>query len=651
MEQILFFDFCALPVYLIIIYTIFVRRSTKGSSNVSFIFLTLFLTLTTISDILAECYEPFLPLSDRAYIFFNINAFCYLLFRNLSGVLYLIFIITYTRTLYRFRKLKTEILFFTPFFILLTVLCTNPIHHGVYTMSRETGYERGPLIAVLYIVSIIYALFGTGYLIYCRRFLETKKWTALISMYVLTFIAVLWQFLDQRYLVEMYSSSISALMVTLLVLRPEEITDSNVGLPSWKAYKAELHKIVTEKHPVKILAVRYVNAGSIRFFLGEERFYNYLRIVGETLIEFFRKVDRHFELFYESPGTIYGVFEGKAVDYDILPDMQKIKEIIAGNTAEYENSGVHLDRKVCSISYPADLDNEEDIIRLGQEFHRLIPPEQIYVKAEDLVNTRSYEVGARMDVILNRAITEGGFEMYYQPIYSIRDARFISAEALIRLNDKTLGFISPGLFIPAAERMGLILPIGDFVLDSVFSFIAGADMDALGLKYIEINLSVAQCMMRDLPDKIRSLQKRYGVDPSRVNFEITETSYEDMGAVAMNNVQSLVEMGYSISLDDYGTGYSNIKRVSKLPLKIVKIDKSLVDDLDSQSGKLLIKNVIRMMKDIDKELVAEGVETAEDYNALSEMECDFIQGYYFSKPMPRGEFVDFLKERNQNPGS
>ncbi len=643
MGQILFFDFCALPVYLIIIYTIFVRKSTKGSSNVSFIFLTFFLFFTTVSDILAECYGPFLPMSDKAYIFFNVNAFCYLLFRNLSGVLYLIFIITYTRTLYRFRKLKTEILFFTPFIIMLAVLCTNPIHHGVYTISRETGYERGPLIAVLYIVSIIYALFGTGYLIYCRKFLETKKWGALISMYVLTFIAVLWQFLDQRYLVEMYSSSIAALMVTLLVLRPEEITDSNVGLPSWKAYKTELHKIVIEKHPVKILVVRYVNAGNIRHFLGEEHFYSYLRIVGETLITFFRDVDRHFELFYESPGTIYGVFEGKAVDYDVLQDMQKIKGIISENTAGYENSGVYLERKVCSISYPKDLDNEEDIIRLGEEFHRLIPPEQIYVKAEELVNTRNYDVGARMDVILNKAITEGGFEMYYQPIYSIRERRFTSAEALIRLNDRDLGFISPGLFIPAAERMGLILPIGDFVLDAVFKFIAGADMDALGIKYIEINLSVVQCLQKDLPEKIRALQKRYGVDPSRVNFEITETSYDDMSSVAMNNVKSLVEMGYSISLDDYGTGYSNIKRVSSLPLKMVKIDKSLVDDLDTQSGRLIIKNVIRMMKDIDKELIAEGVETEKDYNALSEMECDFIQGYYFSKPMPEGEFVEFLK--------
>ncbi len=263
------------------------------------------------------------------------------------------------------------------------------------------------------------------------------------------------------------------------------------------------------------------------------------------------------------------------------------------------------------------------------------------------MGTRQYEIGARMDSILNRAIMERGFEMYYQPIYSVKDKSFTSAEALIRLKDDTYGAISPGLFIPAAESMGLILPIGEYVLETVFRFISHNNLKSLGLECIDINLSVAQCLQKGLPARIRQLQEEYQIDPAQVNFEITETTYDDIGNLAERNIQELVEMGYRFSLDDYGTGYSNMRRVSRLPLSIIKIDKSLVNDIRSESGWRIIKNVIRMMKDVDKKLVAEGVETEEDFLRLSELECDYIQGFYFSKPLSRDEFKEFCMKHRQ----
>ena len=306
--------------------------------------------------------------------------------------------------------------------------------------------------------------------------------------------------------------------------------------------------------------------------------------------------------------------------------------------------GVHLEARICSLEYPLDLDREADIIRLGHEFFGLIPIDQVYVKAQDLVGTRQYEIGTKMDSILNRAITERGFEMYYQPIYNIREKRFYSAEALARLNDKQYGIIPPALFIPAAESKGLILPIGDFVLESVFSFISSNDISTVGLDYIEINLSVAQCLQPDLPDKVKQLQEKYNIDPTQVNFEITETTYDTIGNVAEKNIRKLVEMGYSFSLDDYGTGYSNMKRVVTLPLKIIKLDKSLIDEMKTSTGCSVVKSVIQMMKDIHKELVAEGVETKEDLDLLQEAGCDFIQGFYFSKPLPASGFLSFLND-------
>ena len=184
------------------------------------------------------------------------------------------------------------------------------------------------------------------------------------------------------------------------------------------------------------------------------------------------------------------------------------------------------------------------------------------------------------------------------------------------------------------------------MLEQVFRFISEHDLAALGLSYIEINLSVAQVLQTDLPQTVERLQKQYHIEPKQVNFEITETLHDSISDVLDRNVRTLRDMGYGFSLDDYGVGYSNIQRMSRLPLDIIKIDKSLVDDMFSEDGRVIIHNTVRMMQGIRKELVIEGVETREEVEVLSEMSCDFIQGFYYSKPLPVEAFVQFLKDHN-----
>lgn len=208
--------------------------------------------------------------------------------------------------------------------------------------------------------------------------------------------------------------------------------------------------------------------------------------------------------------------------------------------------------------------------------------------------------------------------------------------------------ISPALFIPAAEATGLILSIGEMILEAVFRFISEHALDEMGLSYIEINLSVAQCLQRELPEIVKRLQQKHGIDPCQINFEVTETLYGNLNNIMETSVRELVDMGYSFSLDDYGVGYSNIRRLRTLPVRIIKIDKSLVDDMFTEDGKAVIKNTVHMMKSINKELVVEGVETKEAVELCEELSCDFIQGFYYSKPLPEEEFTEFVRKRNRD---
>ena len=222
-----------------------------------------------------------------------------------------------------------------------------------------------------------------------------------------------------------------------------------------------------------------------------------------------------------------------------------------------------------------------------------------------------------------------------------------SAEALLRLIDDDYGFIPPDVFIPAAEKSGAIHKIGAYVLDEVCSFIASEDFSKLNIDYIEINLSVAQCMHKELPDLVLETLNRYNVSPDKINLEITETAASYAQNIMAENIGRLNDAGVEFSLDDYGTGYSNIQRVSTLPLKIVKLDRTFVNAEDNPKMFIVLENTIKMLKDMEMEIVAEGIETEQLLNKFADMNCEYIQGYYFSKPIPKHDFIAFIANHNK----
>jgi EAL domain-containing protein (putative c-di-GMP-specific phosphodiesterase class I) len=245
---------------------------------------------------------------------------------------------------------------------------------------------------------------------------------------------------------------------------------------------------------------------------------------------------------------------------------------------------------------------------------------------------------------LGRAVNNDSIEVYFQPIYSNGSRKIRSAEALARLYDPELGFIPPDEFIPKAEQNGSIMQLGRQVFEKTCRFIRDNDLDSLGIDYIEVNLSPVQCLHERLAEELLEAAHEYGISMDRVNLEITETSTMDSD-VTGNNMKRLIENGASFSLDDYGTGFSNLINILNLPLRIVKIDKSIVWSYFNDSRDIL-PHVIRMFRSQKLEILAEGVETEQMADELADMGCDYEQGFYFSKPVPPAEFIRYVKKVN-----
>lgn len=248
--------------------------------------------------------------------------------------------------------------------------------------------------------------------------------------------------------------------------------------------------------------------------------------------------------------------------------------------------------------------------------------------------------------LIHRSLNNSGFEIYYQPLYNVCDGNFTEAEALLRLRDPNSNFISPEEFIPIAEQSGLIMDIGNFVLDGVCKYIRSMLKCSADIDTISVNLSVVQLMQDDVVPRLMDIIRRNGISPNRILFEVTESTlvsdYEQIG----EKLREMNERGVQFALDDFGTGYSNITHVIDMPFDVVKIDKSLIwDSVKSRKCNIMIRELTKTFKDINLSVIAEGVETKEHDDFVRLCGCDKIQGFRYARPMPVSQAGDYFGRR------
>lgn len=246
---------------------------------------------------------------------------------------------------------------------------------------------------------------------------------------------------------------------------------------------------------------------------------------------------------------------------------------------------------------------------------------------------------------MRRALEREEFSIYYQPVTDIISGTIVSAEALIRWQQPKLGFISPVEFIPLAEETGLIRPIGQWVLHRVAKDMQRWQKMGLNPIQISINKSPKQFSINECEKDWKTILDQYDIPFSRIAIEITETVLMEKGSHYSQSLAKMREMGGEISLDDFGTGYSSLSYLKRFPVDILKIDREFINGLMSDSSDaLLVETIITLAEKMKLKVIAEGVETAEQLNFLKEHHCRYVQGYYFSKPLPCEEFEKYVVE-------
>jgi EAL domain-containing protein (putative c-di-GMP-specific phosphodiesterase class I) len=243
---------------------------------------------------------------------------------------------------------------------------------------------------------------------------------------------------------------------------------------------------------------------------------------------------------------------------------------------------------------------------------------------------------------LRRAIDNGELVLHYQPKVALKSSEVVGVEALLRWQHPQRGLIPPDEFIPFAEHTGLIRPLTLYVIEAALRQTHEWRGQGLNLS-VAVNLSARNVVDPDLPHDVSELLERWGADAHDLELEITESALTGEPLRAMEVLTALSQMDVALSLDDFGTGYSSLASISRLPVNEIKIDRSFVMNMASvESDAVIVRSTIDLGHNLGLRVVAEGVETAEVWQQLADLECDVAQGFYMGRPMPAEDIPPWI---------
>ena len=648
MHQIIHYDIAALFIDLIIILLFFRRKNIPALQNRIFFSLLIDCFFTVLFEIISVELIKNPYLMPRSIIWFvNCMYFTFIYLFSFIACAYSISVVDFFETARRHKIISVRYFLFIPIIIGLIVIWISPLYDftngkllSLFYLDENNVYQRGGILFFNgYLTSLYYTIMALGFLLKYQKMLKTTSVHRMFFFFTLCYVGVIIQFLMPNVLLQCFVISLAVLVFEITIRLPDEVFDVNTGLLNQVAFVNNVDSKFSKQNKFSCVGVVLDDVSFITNTFGVTQFNKLLRIVSDKLVKEFPIVN----VYHLGQGH-FVLFSKKSSKWDVKKITSKLQSIFA-QSWHCDSMTIKLYVKICVIKCPADATKSEDIIDLinftadNNQYNSSV----IYANQMDIEHKRR---SSYIEHLLRRGISENRFEIYYQPIFSTEKKRVIGAEALIRLRDDDGQFISPEIFIPIAEKTGIILRIGEFVFESVCKTLSEINLEECGIEKIDVNLSVTQCMQEILAEQILTIRKMYKVPTSVINMEITETAMAHTPEVLLKNIQKLVDAGIEFSLDDYGSGYSNMNYMLSIPFSMIKIDKGIVwTAAENKRAYSALKSTISMISDLGMSVLAEGVETEDQAKWLTELGCNYLQGFYFAKPMPKQEFIALMQNK------
>lgn len=488
----------------------------------------------------------------------------------------------------------------------------------------EQMYTYGVAVWWVYIFVGLYIIATLTVTCVFRKRLNPRRRFAIILWMIIWMASAAFQLFNKALLVVGFASAIGVLILFVIMENPEANLERRLGCFNSYALTEYLKQLYEQKKSFSVLEISFENAEILEEHSmdADEMFRKVLKISGHyDEVLFFKNINLGLVLISTKAEKLETV--GKAILNGCSDSMVFFKSAL---TVLIPQADVFSDM--------------EELFR----FLTFVRTEcrdikgRIISAQEEMI--AKYQSQSLIEHEITDALLEDRVEVFLQPIYSNEEQRVTSAEALVRIRKRDGEMMSPGVFIPVAEDNGQILELGERVFEKVCYFLKNTDMIKKGIHYVEVNLSVVQCEKVDLAERLISIIEKYQIDPGLINLEITETASIRARQILLENMKKLIDYGFSFSLDDFGKGESNLMYMVEMPVSIVKLDYDMSKAFfQSEKARHVVRAVVNMVHGMKLKLVAEGIETKEEAQSMYEEGIDYIQGYYYSKPLPIQEFL------------
>ena len=495
-----------------------------------------------------------------------------------------------------------------------------------FTANGRIVYSFGPSTYVAYLLSTVYISSTIFITMYYRKVMPGRRFTAMLLWQGIWLLAAIIQFIEPQLLLVGFASAFGMVILYIQLENPSEYIDASTGLFTADALSVYVHD-------------QYKFGKQFSMFTAKIHYLtNYVDYsMEQTAVTRTAKALVNLgpePAFRIDDDTFCVLYDDKERMFERAAEIKRLKDSVTD-----------LPAKGTYLLIPDSL-----IVNGPDEFFRFLhtyleSEQEILIADEDMVSKLRDQ--NRVKGLIDEALREDRVEVFYQPILDVGASRFKAAEALVRIRQKNGEIVAPGEFISIAEENGQIIQLGKRVLEKTCELLSKKEAQQYGLEQIEINVSAAQFDHENPEKLVTEFIEKYHIDPSQINLEITETAAGKNKTIMIQNMEKLIDKGVSFSLDDFGTGRSNIDYFVNMPVRTIKFDYTFTRGFfDNEKIKHVLTGMLDIIHKMNLSVVVEGIETKEQMEVMKSMGVEFIQGFYYSRPIPENEFMEFLRQNN-----
>jgi len=560
--------------------------------------------------------------------------------QTINPPLLLIYTLLLAGNLSFMQRKRIKLIFLPTFIVLFILLFINPLTGLYFYIDPIKGYTYGIWFYSLHFMALVYLLFTFMFALHYKKRLSSIQYQTITSFIFAVLITMIIQAYYPKLLITGVVLSFAVIVMYFTLQNPQQMKDVLTNTFNYNAMLEYLYELIKSKQKFHLIAININDLSRINRMFG-------LKNGNGILIEianYLNKQSKDIWVFRMKGTRFVAIMNDDESYYKIKANLEYRLE----SPWNIKTNNIYVSTSLCCMFNFGDyVTSIDDVVNLIETSY--IQSEINGVKKKTISSDKGLfeELGRMISVesALRDALNTGnGIELNFQPVYAVNKKHFTSAETLLRFTDPILGSVSPSEFVPIAEKNGLVQQLDLLVVEKVCQFIEKYNpKETLGLDYLGINLSAAEFMNRQMPEKLTEILNHYKIDPDFIFFEITETVATVSYEIVSSCMQEYQSRGFRFALDDFGTGFANLSQVVSLPFTMVKIDRDLL-----HGSKVVLEDLLRMFKRLGLITVVEGVETIEQSDLLKSMDVDYIQGFYYALPMNENDFIEYMTTMDTN---